>query len=385
MPSSTDAVTIRPVEGWWDRKRFVDMPYEFYPGRYPRWVPPLRRDVKSTLDPSANAFFEHGDMQLFLAEDASGTAVGRIAGIVNGMHLQKYDDATGFFGFFECVEDYAVAEALLDAAAEWLRAQGLGRMRGPANPSLNDTAGLLVDGFEFYPSLLMPYNPPYHPDFLRRYGFERIMTMWSFYAHIKYAKTDRLRRGTRLARRRTPGLALRTLNMDRFEADVQAVREIYNDAWSDNWGHVPMTEGEFEQLVDELEQIVDPNMVFFVEHDGRPVGFSVSLPDVNEALRHVPDGRLFPLGLPKLLLHAHYSIDTLRMPLMGIRPEYRGKGLDAMLILATMDAAPEHGYVGCETSWILDTNDRLLNMIETIGATQDKEYALFDVPLSNGA
>jgi GNAT superfamily N-acetyltransferase len=385
MPSSTDAVTIRPVEGWWDRKRFVDVPYAFYPGRYPRWVPPLRRDVKSTLDPSANAFFEHGDMQLFLAEDASGAAVGRIAGIVNGMHLQKYDDATGFFGFFECVEDYAVAEALLDAAAEWLRAQGLGRMRGPANPSLNDTAGLLVDGFEFYPALLMPYNPPYHPDFLRRYGFERIMTMWSFYAHIKYAKTDRLRRGTRLAKRRTPGLALRTLNMDRFAADVQAVREIYNEAWSDNWGHVPMTEGEFEQLVDELEQIVDPNMVFFVEHDGRPVGFSVSLPDVNEALRHVPDGRLFPLGLPKLLLHAHYSIDTLRMPLMGIRPEYRGKGLDAMLILATMDAAPEHGYVGCETSWILDTNDRLLNMIETIGATQDKEYALFDVPISNGA
>jgi GNAT superfamily N-acetyltransferase len=385
MPSSTDAVTIRPIEGWWDRKRFVDVPYEFYPGRYPRWVPPLRRDVTSTLDPSANAFFEHGDMQLFLAEDASGAAVGRIAGIVNGMHLQKYDDATGFFGFFECVEDYAVAEALLDAAAEWGRRQGLRRMRGPANPSLNDTAGLLVDGFQFYPSLLMPYNPPYHHDFLRRYGFERIMTMWSFYAHIKYAKTDRLRRGTRLATRRTPGLALRTLNMDRFEADVQAVREIYNDAWSDNWGHVPMTEGEFEQLVDELEQIVDPNMVFFVEDDGRPVGFSVSLPDVNEALRHVPDGRLFPLGLPKLLLHAHYSIDTLRMPLMGIRPEYRGKGLDAMLILATMDAAPEHGYVGCETSWILDTNDRLLNMIETIGATQDKEYALFEVPISDGA
>ena len=118
MPSSTDAVTIRPVEGWWDRKRFVDMPYEFYPGRYPRWVPPLRRDVKSTLDPSANAFFEHGDMQLFLAEDASGAVVGRIAGIVNGMHLQKYDDATGFFGVFECVEDYAVAVALPDLSLQ---------------------------------------------------------------------------------------------------------------------------------------------------------------------------------------------------------------------------------------------------------------------------
>ena len=146
MSSSPDAVRVRPVEGWWDRKRFIDVPYEFYPDRYPRWVPPLRRDVKDTLDPSSNAFFEHGDMQLFLAEDASGTAVGRIAGVVNGMHLQRHEDATGFFGFFECVEDYAAAEALLDAAADWLRGQDLERMRGPANPSTSRPAVSLSDG-----------------------------------------------------------------------------------------------------------------------------------------------------------------------------------------------------------------------------------------------
>jgi len=383
MTASKDGLTVRPVEGWWDRRQFIDVPYEFYPDRYPRWVPPLRRDVKSTLDPSSNAFFEHGDLQLFLAEDASGAAVGRIAGIVNGMHLQKYDDATGFFGFFECVDDYAVAEGLLNAAADWLRTQGLRRMRGPANPTLNDTAGLLVDGFEFHPSILMPYNPPYHEDFLLRYGFDRSMTMWSFYAHVKYAKTERLRRGTEIARRRTPGLRLRPLDMDRFEDEVQVVREIYNEAWSDNWGHVPMTEAEFDQLVDELGRIVDPNMVFFVEHDGEPVAFSVSLPDVNEALRHVPDGRLFPLGLPKLLLRASYGIQNLRMPLMGVRPEYQGKGIDAMLILATIENAVPNGYVGCETSWILDTNERLLNMIDTIGATQDKEYAMFETSISS--
>ena len=384
MSSSPDAVRVRPVEGWWDRKRFIDVPYEFYPDRYPRWVPPLRRDVKDTLDPSSNAFFEHGDMQLFLAEDASGATVGRIAGIVNGMHLQKYEDATGFFGFFECVDDYAVAEALLDAAADWLREQDLERMRGPANPSLNDTAGLLVDGFEFHPSILMPYNPPYHEDFLVRYGFERIMTMWSFYAHIKYAKMERLRRGTQIAKRRTPGLTVRSLDMDRFDEEARVVREIYNEAWSDNWGHVPMTEGEFDQLADELKQIVDPNMVFFVEHEGEPVAFSAALPDLNEALRYVSDGRLFPLGLPKLLLNVHYGIDNLRMPLMGVRPEYHGKGLDAMLILETMESAIPNDYVGCETSWILDTNERLLNMIDKIGATQDKEYALFEAPTSNG-
>jgi len=381
MSASKDALTVRPVEGWWDRRRFIDVPYEFYPGRYPRWVPPLRRDVKSTLDPSSNAFFEHGDMQLFLAEDASGAAVGRIAGIVNGMHLQKYDDDTGFFGFFECVEEYAVAEALLDAAADWLYEQGLRHMRGPANPSLNDTAGLLVDGFEFYPAVLMPYNPPYHEDFLLRYGFDRVMTMWSYYLHHKYVETDRLQRGVDIARRRTPGLRLRTLDMNRFDEEVRVVREIYNEAWSDNWGHVPMTEAEFEQLVNELKQIVDPNIVFFVEHEGDPVAFSVTLPDINEALRHVPDGRLFPLGLPKLLLHSHFSVRNTRMPLMGVRPEYQGKGIDAMLILETMESVVPNGYVGGETSWILDTNHRLLNMVEEVGTTQDKEYAMFETSI----
>lgn len=378
---------VRPVEGWWDRKRFIDVPYGFYPDRYPKWVPPLRRDVKDTLDPSSNAFFEHGNMQLFLAEDASGAAVGRIAGIVNGMHLQKYEDATGFFGFFECVEDYAVAEALLDAAADWLREQGLQNMRGPASPSLNDTAGLLVDGFDREPALLMPYNPPYHEDFLERYGFERVMTMWAYYLHKKYVEYERLRRGVDLVKRRTPGLSLRTLDMDRFEEEVHTVREIYNDAWANNWGFVPMTEGEVQQLADELKQIVDPEIVFFVEHEGVPVGFSVALPDVNQALRHVPDGRLFPYGMPsgltKLLLHLQYAVHECRMPLMGIRKKYQGKGLDSMLVLATIENGPAHGYDACEMSWVLDTNKRLKNHVESLGAVVDKEYAMFGRSISN--
>ena len=380
---STDAVSIRPVEDRRERKRFVDVPYEFYPDRYPQWVPPLRRDAKSTLDPSSNAFFEHGDMQLFLAEDASGAAVGRVAGIVNGMHLQKYEDATGFFGFFECVDDYAVAEALLDAAADWLREQALEHMRGPANPSLNDTAGLLVDGFDRQPSLLMPYNPPYHEDFLERYGFERVMTMWAYYLHKKYVEYERLKRGVDLVKRRTPGLSLRTLDTDRFEEEVRTVREIYNDAWADNWGFVPMTEAELQQFADELKQIVDPEIVFFVEHEGVPVGFSVALPDVNQALRHVPDGRLFPLGLPKLLLNFYYGIYECRMPLMGIRKEYQGKGLDTMLVLATIENGPAHGYDACEMSWVLDTNERLKNHVTSLGAVVDKEYAMFEAPISS--
>jgi GNAT superfamily N-acetyltransferase len=375
--------TVRPVDGRRDRKRFIDVPYRFYPERYPNWVPPLRRDVKHTLDPSKNAFFEHGAMQLFLAEDASGAVVGRIAAIVNGMHLQKYDDGTGFFGFFECPDDASVAEPLLDAAADWLRDRGLTAMRGPANPSLNDTAGLLVDGFDREPAILMPYNPPYHEALLAQYGFDRVMTMWAYYLHEKYVEYDRLKRGADLVKRRTPGLSVRTLDMDRFDEEARTIREIYNDAWSNNWGHVPMTEAEFQHLADELKQIVDPRIVFLVEHDGEPVAFSIALPDMNQALRHVPDGRLFPLGLPKLLLHAHYGIYHCRMPLMGVRQEYQGKGLDALLVLNTIEDGPAHGYDACEMSWVLDTNDRLKNHVESLGAVVDKEYAMFEISMDD--
>lgn len=382
MPIAGSSVTIRPVEGRRDRRRFVDVPYDFYPGRYPQWVPPLRRNVKETLDPSENAFFEHGEMQLFLAEDASGAAVGRIAGIFNGMHLRTYDDNTGFFGFFECVDDYAVAEALLDAATDWVRGQGLTHIRGPANPSLNDTAGLLVDGFDREPSVLMPYNPPYHEDFLTRYGFERAMTMWAYYVHKKYCEFERLQRGVEIVKKRTPGLSVRTLAPDRFEDEARIIREIYNEAWAENWGFVPVTENEFLQLADEMEQIVDPEMVFFVEHKGTPVGFSIALPNVNQALRHVEDGRLFPLGLPKLLLNLYYSVYECRMPLMGIRSDYQGKGLDSMLVLATIENGPPNGFDACEMSWVLDTNTRLKNHVEQLGGVKDKEYALFQKALS---
>ena len=383
MASRTSSTfSVRPVTGRRDRKRFIDFPYAFYPDRYPAWVPPLRRDVKTTLDPSQNAFFQHSRIHLFLAETPSGTVVGRIAAIVNGRHLLVHNDGNGFFGFFECIDDYAVAEALLDAAASWLREQGLTGMRGPANPSLNDTAGLLVDGFDREPSVLMPYNPPYHETFLERYGFERAMTMWAYYVHKKYVQFDRLKRGAALVKRRTPGLSVRTLDMNRFDEDARTILSIYNDAWSNNWGHVPMTNAEFDQLVAELKQIVVPGMVFFVEHEGTPVAFSISLPNINQALRQVDDGRLFPTGLPKLLLNATYGIYEVRMPLMGVRKAFQGKGLDALLVLRTIEDGPPQGFDACEMSWVLDTNDRLKNHVESLGAVVDKEYALYERPLA---
>jgi GNAT superfamily N-acetyltransferase len=171
--------------------------------------------------------------------------------------------------------------------------------------------------------------------------------------------------------------------MERFEEEAQTILDIYNDAWENNWGHVPMTDAEFDQLAHDLRQIVDPEMVFLLEHEGIPVAFSISLPNLNQALQHVSDGRLFPLGLPKLLAYAQFGgIYEVRMPLMGVRKEYQGRALDSLLVLATIENGPPNGYDACEMSWVLDTNRRLINAIESVGAAVDKEYAMFEKPLA---
>ncbi len=374
----TAPITVRPVRSRADLKRFIDLPYRLYHDT-PAWVAPLRRDVGRTLNPKTNPFFEHGTIQPFLAEDARGTVVGRIAAIVNGMHLKKYDDGNGFFGFFETIEDETVARALLDAACAWLRQQGLTGVRGPANPSLNDTAGLLVDGFDREPSILMPYNFPYYEDYLTRYGFERAMTMWAYYVHKKYVRVDKLRRGVEIVRRRNPTVTVRKLDMSRIDEDARHVLDIYNEAWSENWGHVPMTPAEFQHLVRDLKQIVDPEIVYILEDAGTPIAFSVAIPNLNLALKHVRDGRLLPLGLPRLLGASTFGgIYECRMPLMGVRKKYHGRGLDSILIYETIVRGPQAGYDACEMSWVLDSNKVLLNALHSLGGVVDKEYAMFE-------
>ncbi len=379
-------VSVRTATSGKDRSRFLDFPYRHYAG-HPFWVAPLRVDQAKALDERKNPFFEHGEIGLFLAEDSEGEVVGRVAAIVNGMHLRKYDDATGFFGFFECVEDYGVAEALLDAAVGWLRARGMRAVRGPTNPSMNDTAGLLVDGFDREPAVLMPYNPPYYVDFLRRYGFETAMTMWAYYVHEAYVRKDKLRRGAELVLRRNPGLRLRMIDMSRYLDDALVAMRIYNEAWSQNWGHVPMTEREFEHLAADLKQIVEPDLVYFLELEGpgavpEPVAFVASIPNMNQVLKHVPSGRLFPLGLPSLLARAKLgAIYEIRMPFMGVLPAYHGRGFDAVLIDATIRRGIEKGYDACEMSWVLDVNTPLVNSLDKMGAVRDKEYAMMELAL----
>jgi GNAT superfamily N-acetyltransferase len=369
---------VRPVRTFRDQRRFIAFPYTLY-SSFPYWVAPLRRHQAQLLFSKKNLFFRHSRIAPFIAEDASGRVLGRIAAIVNGMHLRKHGDGTGFFGFFECVERYDVAVGLFDAVATYLRAQGLSVMRGPANPSINECSGLLVKGFDRTPATLMPYNPPYYEDFLLRYKFERAMTMWAYYGAWKHLNSERLRRGAEVVKQRMPGLRVRNPDMSRFAEEVGIMCGIYNQAFDAGWGHVPLSEAEFQHMAKAMRPALDPNLVFFLEHDGRPVGFSLSLPDINALLRHVPDGRLFPLGFLKLLGYAWFGERReCRTAILALLPAYRRRGLDSLLILNTIESAQRHGYVGGELSWVMEDNVVLKNTLNNLGAVIDKEYALFE-------
>ncbi|PAP80488.1 hypothetical protein B1759_03645 [Rubrivirga sp. SAORIC476] len=375
------ALTVRPVRSSADRKAFLDFPYGHYEGNR-HFVPPLRMDQAGVLNEKKNPFFEHGTAELFLAERGS-TLVGRIAAIENGQHLEKYADGNGFFGFFETIEDYAVAEALLDAAADWLRARGLTGVRGPTNPSMNDVAGLLVDGYDRPPSILLPYNHPFYAEYLERWGFERAMTMWAFYVHEAYINKGRMERGAQIVTRRNPGITVRSLDPKRFDADIAAAMRIYNEAWAENWGHVPYTEHEALHLASEMKPIIEKDLFLFAELDGEPIAFAASLPNLNQALKHLPKGRLASLGLPKVLgtwkLGGVYEI---RMALMGVLPQHRNLGLDALLIHQTIVNGQRDGYQAAELSWVLDSNTPLVNALEKLGCVRDKEYAMFEAALT---
>ncbi|MCY4675158.1 MAG: hypothetical protein OXD43_15595 [Bacteroidetes bacterium] len=379
--SDVHSCVIRPVKSRRDLRRFVQFPYDFYRGN-PFWVPPLRMDQFEVLNPRKNPFFEHGRMQLFLAFGADGKVIGRIAAIINGMHLKTHNDEAGFFGFFETQERFETAAALLDAAAAWLQEQGMHTMRGPVNPSLNDPAGLLVDGFDRVPAIMMTYNPPYYENYLECWGLVRVMTMWAYYIHRKHVAIDRMRRGAAVIYRRNPGLSVRTLDMSRFGEEVATIREIYNDAWSDNWGFVPVTDIEFAHLAKAMKSIVDPRICFFVELNNEPVGFTICLPDINPALQRLPNGRLLPFGLAKLLILTKFAgVRDVRMPLMGVRKAYHGRALDVLPVLETMERATDYGYQSSETSWVLDNNHVLKNLLSSINAVVDKEYAILEASL----
>jgi GNAT superfamily N-acetyltransferase len=376
---SPPAVSIREIPDGASLDAFIDLAWQINGGD-PHWVPPLRMSVASALNRKKHPLHQHADTAYFLARRGK-RPVGRIAAVVNHLHNQHHGDRTGFFGLFECENDPSTAAALLDVASDWLRERGMEAIRGPVNLSTNDevsSPGVLVEGFDTSPYVMMTHNPAYYGDLLQQSGLSKARDLVAFHFDDP-ALPERLTRGfDRLLQR--AGATIRPLEMRRFRAEIDTIKGIYNSAWSRNWGFVPMTDAEFEHLASEFKPIVDPDLCLIAEVGGVPVGFSLALPDLNVALRHLPDGRLFPFGLLRLLWHKR-RIRQMRVITVGFRPEYQHLGLGAAFYARTWQTGVAKGYVRGEGSWILEDNLDMARPLERLGARVSKRYRIFERPL----
>jgi GNAT superfamily N-acetyltransferase len=377
----TEGLRVRAARDRRDLKRFVDLPYRLH-ARDPLWVPPLRRDVELLLSREKNPFFEHAEAEYFLAE-RDGEVVGRIAAISNHLHNETHGDRVGFFGFFETIDDQAVADRLLEAAAEWCRAKGHDVLRGPASFSVNDECGLLVDGFDTPPALMMPHNPRYYVTLLERAGFAKAKDLWVYEGgrEDRYVPVpERLARGTELIRQRM-GITIRPLDMKDFEGEVERIKELYNAAWEKNWGFVPMTEHEIDHLAEQFKPVVIPELVPMAVKDGKLIGFGITLPDLNVVFRPNRSGRMFPMILKLLWVLKTRKIRRARILLLGVLPEYRGKGVDAMLYHWIWTKSGERGIYWGEAGWILEDNPAMNAGLEKMTFKVYKTYRLYDRPI----
>lgn len=370
--------SIQPVMTSKDTLRFIKSQWNFYQND-PNWVPPLIMDRKKLLDTKNNLLYLHTNIQCFIAVDG-GNIVGRIAAIYNGNHLKTHNDGVGFFGFFECIDNQEIANALIDTAKQWVKAKGCTALRGPVNPTLNDETGLLVDGFDSAPIMLMCYNPPYYEKLLLNSGLEKVKDLYAYYINFDTYMTEKMIRVQAMIRERN-GITIRKMNLKnktQFLKDVEFLRDIYNQAWQPNWGFVRMTDAEFDYLANDLKQIANPNLILLAEVKGKPAGFVVALPNVNDALKHNKSGGLLT-GVWHLLTKLKKT-NWGRLPIMGVLPEFQKTGLDAVLYHDIGVEAKKLNIFHWEASWILEDNVMMNRaMTESMNGKRYKTYRLYEM------
>jgi hypothetical protein len=346
--------------------------------RYPNWVAPLRVAVHDALDERRNPFYREAARALFLAE-RGGEVVGRIAAIENRAHNRFHDDRVGFWGFFECMDDQTVADALFAAAEGWLAARGLTVMRGPMTPSTNYECGLLVEGFEHRPTFMTAWNPPYYDALCARAGFTKAKDLLAFRFEgetTDYALPDFVARQAERALA-GGGLTFRDMDPSRFDEEVAGLWATYNDAWERNWGFVPMSQPEFLHMAKDMKSLLDPRFAFVAEVGGAPVGFMLALPDYNEVLARNRSGRLLPLGGP-LMLWGKRRIRNMRVMALGVRRDARSRSILALFTHEIMRRGRLYGKNGAEASWLLEDNHLIVKPMRAMGAQERMRWRVYD-------
>jgi len=365
-------IKVIPVDGKTQLAAFIDFPHDLYKGD-PNYVPELfiaQRDLLKGTHP----FFKHSKLTCFLAMDGN-KIVGRIASIRNNTHIKYTRKDEGFFGFFDSIDNKDVSDKLFDAVVKWLKNEKLNGVIGPVNFSTNETCGVLVDGFDSPPIVMLTYNKPYYANLLEHYGFKKEMDLYAYKLVVANITTANSAKNLeeRLNKR---GIVIRTMNMKKFKSEVAKVKEIYNSAWDKNWGFVPMTDEEFDYMAKDLKMILDPDFALIAEYDGKPIGFSLFLPDINIILKKINRGRLFPTGLLKLLYYKS-KIKQGRVITLGVVEKYRRMGIDACLYSKSVETARKKQYKFADASWMLETNIPMNRALQALNGKIYKTYRMY--------
>lgn len=372
------ALVIKPVSSARDRRRFQRLPWSIYADD-PKWVPPLLGSEAELLGWRGHPFYDHAEVSTLLAE-RDGTPIGRVAVLINHVHNRRHNERRGFFGFFECIDDVDVAGKLLDAGETWLRRRGARTVRGPVNPSLNHTCGLLVRGHDTPPRILMTYNPPYYETLLHACGYATAQDLFSYEMGTNelVAVIERYKRATTAAANRVD-VHIRPFDPSRFDEEVRTYLDIYNRAMDDTWSFVPLQPREAERIARDLRHVLVPELARFVEVGGKAAGAVLALLDYNQVLRKL-NGRLFPLGFVRVLMERR-RIDAVRTMAMTMAPEYRQAGLGTALLSSVIPSGAARGIKQWEFSWVLESNSRSRRPLEKCGMGISKVYRLYDKSL----
>ena len=366
---------ITPVNDRHEQRQFIRLPWSIYASD-PAWVPPLLIERREHLS-AHNPYFEHAQFQSWIAY-RNANAVGRISAQIDQLHLEQYHEKEGFFGMIEAEDDAETFKALLNTAEGWLRDHGMRRVLGPYNLSINQEVGLLVDGFDTPPCLMMGHARPYYANRIEENGYQKIKDLFAYMIDSNFSHSAAMQT---IVKRASKQVTIRSVRKANFDEDLKIIENIFNDAWSENWGFIPFSEAEFKQLGKDFKMIVDFELIKIAEVDGTPAAFMVVLPNINEAIRDL-NGRLLPFGWLKLLWRIKVRFpETARIPLMGVRKKYHdswlGAALAFMVVQAPQQRAIKRGIKKVEMSWILEDNKGMRDIIESVGGVAYKRYRIY--------